>query len=169
MLVKAPDKIAGTMHIGSETLPKAPPAKKPSGVQLLLAETVQHFGTSDKGSSHSVAESFSVSLSAKSKERAKVSLDTHKTVYSVDTIKEADTPADSPMLKPPPFGGFALQRAPQIQANQLSTLDDGYDSDTMQKIHADTQKQIDSLKKVCFKQIEERIIESGQNLDKRIE
>ncbi len=101
-------------------------------MQLLLKETVQHFGTSDKGSSHTVSE-YEVSLSAKSKEKAKASLDTHKTIYSVDTIKEADSPPSSPKTndKPPPFASFALQRAPQIQANQLSTLDDGYDSDTM--------------------------------------
>ena len=65
--------------------------------------------------------------------------------------------------------GPALQRTAQMPANQMSTIDDGYDSEAMAKIEANTRKECESVKLQCFKQIEIRLSENNSNLLKRVD
>lgn len=51
----------------------------------------------------------------------------------------------------------------------MSTIDDGYDTEAMDKIEANTKDQINALKIVCFKQIELRIREQGKDLLDKID
>ena len=50
------------MQVGAEILPAKGPHKKPSAMQVLLYETVDKYGTSNRGSSHSVAKGSSFSV-----------------------------------------------------------------------------------------------------------
>ena len=52
---------------------------------------------------------------------------------------------------------------------QLSSIDDGYDSDTMIKFRKDVDRSITTMKKECFRQIETRILEEQKNTFDRIE
>ena len=56
-----------------------------------------------------------------------------------------------------------------MPANQMSTIDDGYDSEAMAKIEANTRKECESVKLQCFKQIEIRLSENNSNLLKRVD
>ena len=44
-----------------------------------------------------------------------------------------------------------LQRTGAMPAAKMSTIDDGYDTETMAKIEANTKKEVDNLKAVVFK------------------
>ena len=50
----------------------------------------------------------------------------------------------------------------------MSTIDDGYDTETMAKIEANTSKAVEQCKKQCFAQIETRLKEAGAELNSRI-
>ena len=79
------------------------------------------------------------------------------------TAAQASTPSNAALLNPP------LQRAPGLIAQAMSTIDDGYDSDTMAKIDANIRKQCEAVKSQCFKQIETRIQETNGELFKRMD
>ena len=50
--------------------------------------------------------------------------------------------------------------AGQVTQN-MSTIDDGYDSEAMAKIEANIKTEVEASQHACFKQIELRIRESG--------
>ena len=52
---------------------------------------------------------------------------------------------------------------------QLSSIDDGYDSDTMNKFRQDVDRSISAMKKECFRQIETRIVGTQKETFERIE
>ena len=52
---------------------------------------------------------------------------------------------------------------------QMSTIDDGYDSEAMAKIEANIKSEVEASQHACFKQIDLRIRESGQEIDKQLE
>ena len=62
----------------------------------------------------------------------------------------------------------ALQRTSAMPIQQMSTIDDGYDTETMAKIEANTTKAVEQVKKQCFNQIETRLKEAGAEMNSRI-
>ena len=52
---------------------------------------------------------------------------------------------------------------------QLSSIDDGYDSDTMIKFRKDVDRSISTMKKECFRQIETRLVGTQKETFERIE
>ena len=67
------------------------------------------------------------------------------------------------------MGAPGLQRTQGMPQNQMSTIDDGYDSEAMAKIEANIRREVDAVKNQCYKQIEIRLQEEGTDLRKRID
>ena len=61
------------------------------------------------------------------------------------------------------------QRENAINPKNMSVIDDGYDSENMQKLATDMKNEVESLKKTCFQQIEARLGETEATLTKKIE
>lgn len=52
---------------------------------------------------------------------------------------------------------------------KMSTINDGYDTEAMAQIEANIKSEVEMMKKVCFKQIENRLAEKAEETDERID
>jgi len=90
------------MQVGAEMLPAMGVRKKPSGMQVLLHETVDKFGSSNKGSAHHKKES---SLSVR--EDGSI-IESIEEILDKESVTSPTPPLRSPEQPAPaqPVGGF---------------------------------------------------------------
>ena len=51
----------------------------------------------------------------------------------------------------------------------VSLVDDGYDSESMQKFVSDMKKELEQLKKVCFEQTDSKVGDAQNKINERID